>query len=855
MIFEKEYERTERIGVMPHRSYYVPFDEKEEIAFKYGIQDRLSSSRFISLNGEWQIGRHTGFSEFELNEPLVGTIEVPSCVQCFGLDEYRYSCARYPFPFRPPFVPADTPVFHYRKTFEIPDETWKYYLNFEGVDSAFYVFVNGRKIGYSQISHATSEFDVTRYVTKGANVLDVVVLKWCASSYLEDQDKFRFTGIFRSVYLLRRPFCHITDFKIETDVAGEYGIVTIRNLGAYPFNYRLQDFCGSVAPAQTACLKIENPKIWSAETPFLYDIILSASGEKILQQIGIRTVKIENGVFKINGKHIKLKGVNRHESDPDTGMTVTVEKTKRDLELIKRANANAVRTAHYPDMPQFYELCNALGLYVMNEADVESHGAVKSTGGFDKKAWQDFAGCGLYDGAVTEREIALYERDKNAACVVMWSLGNESNYGRMFHEGAKYIKAADGRPVHYESNWESDHADYYTPLIDVASRMYPPVSWLTEDYLNDKNETRPLVLCEYSHAMGNSCGDLSDYWSAIDSNDRFIGAFVWEWCDHAVRTEKGFCYGGDFGEKEHDGNFCIDGLVSPDRKIKSNFLEMKAVYGGARRKPAVSIKTALPEKSRARAVKILVAKDGALTALFKGRQNVLKAPLSINLIRAYLDNDKFIRAEWDKFIDDYRQEIVDEKREGNELILRGFTVKNGVAPLMEYTLKYSPFDGGLDIEFEYSVADFICYLPRIGFEFAVDKKYDKFSYCGYGPNESYVDKRLSSDYGRYESTAKKNFGDYIRPQETGSHFNSTLAMLDGLLKITAENPFSFSVLPYSTMQIKNSRHNFELPPSDATYVNLDLSMSGIGSNSCGPGLKDEFKAAKRAKNKFRIELL
>lgn len=855
MIFEKEYERMERIGVMPHRSYYVPFDEKDEIAFQYGIQNRLSSSRFIPLDGEWQIGRHEGFEEFDLNEPLYKSIVVPSCVQCFGLDEYRYSCARYPFPFRPPFVPADTPVFHYRKTFEMIDDTCKYYLNFEGVDSAFYLFVNGKKVGYSQIAHATSEFDVTPFLQKGENVADVIVLKWCASSYLEDQDKFRFTGIFRSVYLLKRPHRHITDFKIETDTVGEYGIVRIRNLGEEPFDYRLQEFCGTVQPMQSDCVKIKNPRLWSAESPFLYDVTLSSNGEKILQRIGIRTVKIEDGIFKINGRHIKLKGVNRHESDPDTGMTVTVEKTKRDLELIKRANANAIRTAHYPDMPQFYELCDAIGIYVMNEADVESHGAAKSTGGYDRKAWQDFAESGLYDGAVTDREIALYERDKNASCVVIWSLGNESNYGRMFYEGAKYIKAADSRPIHYESNWESDHAEYYTPLIDVASRMYPPVSWLTEGYLDDKNETRPLVLCEYSHAMGNSCGDLSDYWSVIDSNDRFIGAFVWEWCDHAVRTEKGFCYGGDFGEKEHDGNFCIDGLVSPDRKLGTNYLEMQAVYGGARREPAIYINTSLPEKPSAHATEICMDNRGALTAVFKDGCNVLKTPLVINLSRAYTDNDKFVRVEWDKFIDDYKQEIISLKKEKNTVILKGVTVKNGLAPLMEYTLKYLPFDGGLDIEFEYRVADFICYLPRIGFEFSVDKQFDKFTYCGYGPGESYIDKRLSSRYGQYESTAKTNFGDYIRPQETGSHFNSTLLILHGLLKITAENPFSFSVLPYSTEQIQNCRHNFELPSSDAVYVNLDLSMSGIGSNSCGPGLKDEFKAVKQAKNKFRIELL
>ena len=334
-------------------------------------------------------------------------------------------------------------------------------------------------------------------------------------------------------------------------------------------------------------------------------------------------MEIVNGIYKLNGTHIKLKGVNRHDSSPTTGATVTVNDIVRDLKLMKWANVNAIRTSHYPNMPEFYDLCDAYGFYVMSEADVETHGLIAMDMSYGKKLWNEYANNGLFDEAVTSREVQLYEREKNRTCIVMWSLGNESAFGSMFYQGVKYIKERDNRPIHYEYLGAQINKDNdYTEWIDVASAMYVMPSYFKE-FLNNENEKRPFVLCEYSHSMGNSCGDLQEYWEEINANDRFIGAFVWEWCSHAIKTKKGFLYGGDFNETEHDVNFCVDGLVTPDRKITSNLRELRAVYDGKRRtdyEPCEPLETVDNEN----AIPFTLDKQGKITSIGK---LVFKQPL------------------------------------------------------------------------------------------------------------------------------------------------------------------------------------------------------------------------------------
>ncbi len=831
-------------AVLP-RAYYVPFAQEDHVGYTHHIVDRTSSSRFTSLNGDWKVSAYPT-PVVNLAIAPTGKITVPSCLQLRGYDQIQYLNCRYPFPFDPPKVPQNNPTFHYRRTFDVATPTDKYYLVFEGVDSFFAVYLNGKYVGSGQISHSTNEFDVTNFVVAGANVLDVVVVKWCAGSYLECQDKFRWTGIFRDVYLLHRPKAHITDYKITTYICGENGVVTIENLSNVTIKYEIYHHSGQILPRDTKQVVIKNAKIWCAEDPHLYDLTLSANGEKIVEKVGIRTVAIEDGVFKINGRHQKLKGVNRHESSPTTGATVTLADIVKDLKLMKWANVNAIRTSHYPNCPEFYKLCDYYGFYVMDEADVETHGVATSQGGYDYYLWQSYTDKGIFDQSVLDREINLYQRDKNCACVVIWSLGNEAGYGKMFYEGADYLHAKDSRPVHYESIW-TGHPDYYTNKVDFVSKMYAPVSFFDE-YLADEKETRPYVLCEYTHAMGNSCGDAHDYWKQIDKNDRFVGAFVWEWCDHAVKVGSKYLYGGDFGEKEHDGNFCVDGLVTPDRQVKSSLLEIKALYGGKREDAQTIQHCTLQEVDLSTKMPFKMDDKGKLVAI--GSTNFTK-PFAINVFRAYIDNDREVKKQWEKFIG-YEQTLDEVETTEQYTVYRGRLVKNCLQPLLYYTITVTPFANGIDLQLDYVVADYVDYLPRIGFEFAIDKRYQAFGYFGYGPHESYVDKHVASTFGEYHTTAQYNFADYIMPQENGSHFGTTKLTIDEVMTVTAEKPFSFSVLPYSTEELERAKHNFELKKPTATYVNLDVAMSGIGSNSCGPLLEEKYRAPKQATNKFRI---
>ncbi len=840
----------DRTGTEQPRAYYIPFSVDREFMMNNRILDRSASDRYLSLDGIWKIREYDMPEAVDLHTAPQQDIPVPACVQMHGFDRIQYINTDYPFPYDPPLVPRKNPAYHYRRSFTVEDLTERYYLNFEGVDSFFWVYINGRYVGKGQISHATNEFHVTPLLHLGENRLDVVVAKWCAGSYLEDQDKFRWTGIFRSVYLLRRPEKHIRDFKILTDLEDGDGLVTIENLSDIAIDYMLQEFKGAVAPGQAVTLRIPNARVWTAEDPQLYDVVLSASGEKILQRVGIRSVRIENAVFKINGQHLKLKGVNRHESTPLTGATVSLEDMVQDLELMKWANVNAIRTAHYPDCPQFYQLCDAYGFYVLNEADVEAHGACTSEAGYACGPWQEFAENMLFAPGITDRAINLYERDKNATCVIIWSLGNESSYGKAFHEGADYIRARDPRPIHYEGIQNTDRKDFYTRRLDMVSMMYPTLQQM-RDYLADEKEFRPFVLCEYSHAMGNSNGDLNDYWKLIDSDDRFMGAFVWEWCDHAVLTERGFCYGGDFGEAEHSGNFCVDGLVTPDRHIKSNLLEMRAVYGGKREDGIPAPQARMAQRAEGSPISVAVGEDGQIEKI---GPVTLQKPMRLNIFRAYTDNDRNVQWRWN-CLRGYEQTLDRVEQQGSRTVYTGRLLKNHLKPILRYEMIVEPFADGADVTLRYAVGDYIPYLLRIGFEFAVGREYQAFRYTGYGESESYVDKHMASDYGCYASTAEKNFQNYIMPQENGSHFGSTVLTLDGLVEVTAQKSFSFSVLPYSTQQLEAARHSFELPQSDGVYINLDVSMSGIGTNSCGPELAEAYWAAHSAENTFRIRLL
>lgn len=573
------YKQTKSINTVPARSYYVPFSDSDKKSY-----DRENSSRFMSLNGTWKITAYDGIldvpDDFYMSDGEK-EITVPSCVQYYGYDYFQYTNTRFPFPFDPPHIPAKNPAYLYTRYFDCEKTTEKTYIVFEGVDSCFYLYVNGREVGYSQISHRISEFDITEYVKDSNNKIDVLVLKWNKGSYLEDQDKLRFTGIFRDVYLLRRPQAHITDYKIDTNIRGNDGIVTVTNRSDIQITVDFNGEQKQVKPKDKVTFTVKDAKLWSAETPNLYDMTLSANGEVIYNRVGIKTSEVKGGIYLFNGKPIKFRGVNRHDMHPEKGYAVSKEDMLNDILLMKSLNVNAIRTSHYPSSPLLYEICDEYGLYVMSETDLESHGSVNCCGGYDEKYHRLIADNKDFEQSTVERNVLNVEEHKNFACVVIWSMGNEAGWGDNFKAALKEIRKLDSRPVHYENIWcISSTAEYYTAGVDVVSRMYPSPDWMAKGYVKDKKETRPLVLCEYAHAMGNGPGGLKEYWDVMESSDRYMGGFIWEWADHGVQygEENGFKYGGDFGEYLHDGNFCVDGIVSPDRKIKAGTNQMKYYY-------------------------------------------------------------------------------------------------------------------------------------------------------------------------------------------------------------------------------------------------------------------------------------
>lgn len=853
----KEFERFDRIGTLPHRSYYIPFGDKDKIESVFGIVDRRSSSRFLSLDGIWQIKALEHIEDFCLEDRLAASIPVPSCVQMHGYDQIQYLNFRFPFPVVLPHIPHNNPCWHYRRIFNLEKRCGeRYYLNFEGVDSAFYLYINGVFKGYSQISHATSEFDITDLVKNGENTVDVLVLKWCISTYLECQDKFRFSGIFRNVYILSRPEGHLTDYKIETAFNGENGVLTFINESETEIALEIEGQNLTVAPKTSGEIEIKSVKPWSADEPNLYTLEIRAKGEKIIEKVGFRIVTIDGKVFKINGEAIKLKGVNRHDFNCETGATVTLQNMYDDLKIMKGLNVNAVRTSHYPNCPEFYQLCDAVGIFALDEADVETHGAVTVEGGYDTELFKEFAENEFFTKGILDRHTALVERDKNRTCVIMWSLGNESGFGKSFFEGARYIKNRDKtRPIHYEGLYLADEKYYYTDMVDVVSMMYPSIQTIRERVLENEKETRPFVMCEYTHAMGNSCGDVADYWDLIYNNEQLMGAFVWEWADHGIKTERGFLYGGDFGETEHDGNFCIDGLLTPDRKLKSGAVEMRAVYSGKLKSEIKDVE--IPEQEDiAKEIEIKADEHtGEITSIKADGREILKTPLHINFTR-YIDNDRYLLDTWnEKYrLNVCKPQIFSCEKGDNFYKFKGGIAANYIRPVALFEVTYKVAGNELTAEISYELPEKVKNFPRFGVEFGIDKKYADFAFVGFGPYESYTDKHVASDYGYYESTAKDNYCyDYIRPQESGSHFASKYLGVKNLFSLTAEEPFSFSVNPYTTKQLCETTHNFDLTQNDFVNVCVDVAMRGVGSYSCGPELPEEHEIPRKGKNTFKFK--
>ena len=588
---------------MSARAYYIPASVRMNDLVEY----RERSDRFQLLNGEWKFRYYSSIydvteSFYEKGYDVSGfdQVTVPGVWQMDGYDTHQYTNIRYPFPFDPPYVPQDIPCGAYVHNFEYHREKKapKAFLNFEGVDSCFYVWVNGTYAGYSQVPHATSEFDVTDLLNEGENTLAVLVLKWCDGSYLEDQDKFRMSGIFRDVYLLKRPEKTIRDYYITTDVEKDSVVVKLDMHFSEPVETKvtIEDKYGAVVARGEAAengvleLTVLNPVLWNAENPYLYQVILTMPDEVIVDRIGFRTIEIKDKVVYFNGEKIKFRGVNRHDSDPETGFVINARQIKKDLMLMKQHNFNAIRSSHYPNAPYFYQMCDEYGFMVIDEADIEAHGPFmlyrkEDTDQNRFQHWNEkIADDPAWEKAIVDRVRLMVQRDKNRPSIIMWSMGNESAYGCNFEKALAWTKKFDpDRITQYESaRYRNYDITYDYENLDLYSRMYPSLQEI-EDYLKNDG-SKPFLLVEYCHSMGNGPGDFEDYFQMIHKDDRMCGGFVWEWCDHAIAhgtAENGktrYYYGGDHGEAIHDGNFCMDGLVYPDRTPHTGLLEYKNVY-------------------------------------------------------------------------------------------------------------------------------------------------------------------------------------------------------------------------------------------------------------------------------------
>ncbi|MBQ3880384.1 MAG: beta-galactosidase, partial [Oscillospiraceae bacterium] len=855
----------------------------------------------------------------------------------------------------------------------------------------FYLYINGAFVGYSQVSHSPSEFDITKFVRPGHNRIAVLVYRWCDGTYLEDQDKLRMSGIFRDVYVLLRPKARIEDFFIHQDFSRGFSSATVTAELKTRGNVRVrttllwEDTVIAQAEGENPVLKVENPKLWSAEEPNLYTIIFETPREVIARQIGLRKIEVKNRVVLLNGQKIKFRGVNRHDSSPFNGYAVTRDEMYTDITMMKAHNFNAIRTSHYPSSPLLLEMADRLGMYVIGESDVEIHGTVEIYGGDYGKTYSLMADDPDWGDAICDRVMRNVERDKNVTSVLIWSMGNEAGYGGGFEKATHMVKDRDpSRLVHYEG---SIHAHRYDPdkfegkqffrqrsydrpdgqfdfsAIDLYSKMYEPLDKL-EEYA--KSGDKPMVLCEYSHAMGNGPGCPEDYWQIIYAHDTLCGGFVWEWCDHSVymgKTPDGrdkYFYGGDWGDRYNDGNFCMDGLVYPDRTPHTGLAEVANVYRPVRllgekdgvftfknmldftplsgnfginyeilqdgkalssgtlpvpdAKPHASFKLTLPEKLPhaprtsvvfdyvnlhaqetaympeiagfdqvvmpcastlvlPQAGKIDAQENGefyivsgdsfryvfekrsaAFTELVHNNTAYLAAAMQTNIWRAPTDNDRNVRRLWTRAgYDDAKVRVYSTSlvcRDGLAVI----TAQYGLGAIARQTFlkvraRYTiGADGKIAVDLSGDKLSLFPFLPRFGIRLFLKKDFEQVSYYGYGPNESYIDKRRASWLDRFEDTVSGMHEDYLMPQENGSHYGCeelTLAnALGDRLTVTGEN-FSFNASHYTQEELTEKQHNFELCPSDYTVLCIDERQSGIGSNSCGPMLLPKYRLGDR----------
>jgi len=898
-----------------HATLQLPSKEKE-------------CKEIVSLDGQWLFHwsrnpeeRPIDFYKEDYNVSQWGKINVPGNWQTQGYGTPIYININYPFIKDRPRVTAEppkdwtayenrNPVGSYVTFFDVTKEmlSQNLILHFGGVHSAFYVWVNGQKVGYSQNSMSPAEFDVTKYLRAGQNKLAVEVYRWSDGSYLEDQDMWRLSGIFRSVQLWVRPLVHIADYHVTAEPNSDYSKATVRakiqvcntgNKAAKKLkaimnireNYRgtiPMILSGDTTSIELTCT-IDKPKLWSAEKPNLYPFsveLQDAKGNTIEHfdyHFGVKKVEVVGEVFKINGKNVKLRGVNRHDHHPKTGRYVDDATYEEDIRLMKQANINFLRTSHYPDREYLYELCDKWGIYVMDEANHETHGY----GYANKVMGEDLT----FQKAHVDRAESLVKRDFNHPSIILWSLGNEGGVGPNIEAMYNKVKELDTtRPPFYDSDRR------YSAIWD-DSYLYPDDLRKNAQQVTDK----PFMMREYAHAMGNSCGNLQEYWDVIYADSSICGAAIWDWVDQGLEKDGYYAYGGDFGDKPNDGPFCINGLIGPDRKPHPHYYEVQYVYQPLQfvRDADGTIRlinrdcftdpseyeiirdtieyddeTVLNVYARLRhdtpwAPKgfvvareqfvlqpsqfflafagrdtvaeetdegfvaptnngsITISKTGALTSWIVNGKEMLQGSLEPYFWKPENDNQNaahFARrtAVWKDAAD--KRTVKSIRVEGRQVIAE-MSLPVGADLKLTYDLKA---DGRIMVNMDYQpTATNIATMPKFGMRMRLPADYTQIKYYGRGPWENYPDRKRSAFLGIYEMPLSDYQTEYIHPQDNGNRCDVRWFEI-GNLRIDGWQPLCIRAWDYGEEDLEGARHPQDIPRGRFVNLNIDLDIHGVG---------------------------
>jgi beta-galactosidase len=867
----------------PHATL-VPFRSAEDAA----TLDPARSPWFRSLDGDWDfrlvprpdetpaaLGARRGWSR----------VEVPGLWTMQGFGRPHYTNVQMPFPQRPPDVPEENPTGIYRRRFTLP-RGWprrRVVLGFGGAEGALYVQLNGEPVGISKDARTPAEFDVSGLVRHDReNEVVAVVVQWSDASFVEDQDHWWQAGLPRSVYL--RADGELTDLFVRGNMDG------LLHVDAPAGELLLLDARGkAVVRGRVGSHRVRAPKLWSAEEPALYTLVVTSAGESVACRVGFRTVEIRDAHLLVNGTAVRIHGVNRHDHDDRRGRAVTRELMELDARLMKQHNLNAVRCSHYPNDPYWLDLCDRYGLYVVDEANIESH------------AWyDDVCSDPRYAGAFLERVRNMVERDKNHPSVIVWSLGNESGYGPNHDAAAGWVRARDSsRPLHYEGaikfDWSGGRA-----ASDIVCPMYASVEEISA-WAEANDDPRPLILCEYSHAMGNSNGGLADYHAAFDRYEQLQGGFVWEWIDHGIRQRAAngrehWAYGGDFGDEPNDANFCADGLVWPDRTPHPAMHELKYLarpvgveQTGSGRFRVVSRrdflgldefrgewetsdgrKGALPAlRGRSLSVRVPVRDAEWVTFRFRRRRATEWAPAGHEVAweQLRLRTPPRVRtrgraAGWEGFddlvLEPPRLQLWRAATDNDGLRLMpqrpggplGRWLELGLdRGIPEGVVHRQSFrrlaDGGLLVENEVELPPDLRDLPRVGVVLTLRPGFERLEWEGLGPWESYADRAASALLGTWRSTVTDEYVPYVMPQEHGHHGEvRRLALADERgrgLEVLGRPTIGFTASHFTADDLWRARHTSDLEPRAETILSLDHAQRGLGTASCGPDAGERYR--------------